>query len=240
MNKAYNVEINVGQRYLFFDYTLASSSLKVNITSMWFSFWIHSICFFSNISTEICNEKKIKTQPNVIFIVLKIIAAMLNGEIHLSQNGAKIKSTNISTEVPLEYKLEIRKEDFDSIANASSTVVHWFVDCKYFRQTKEFKTQLIFPEPNKTHRIEALAEASFEPATTKTAPTLNSKLISDWRSQHNSNWPYVCNNKSKIIPNPNKIYGYFESSLTAFGKTISTHFIGISETFLSLSLSLLL
>lgn len=38
MNKAYNVEINVGQRYLFFDYTLASSSLKVNITSMCFSF----------------------------------------------------------------------------------------------------------------------------------------------------------------------------------------------------------
>lgn len=109
----------------------------------------------------------------------------------LRQNGVKVESTNISTEVPLEHMLDIRREDLDNISNATNIVVHWFVDCHYVRQTKEFKTQHIFTEPNKTHHIEALIEAYFEPTTTKTAPSLKSKLISDWRLQHKPDLPYV-------------------------------------------------
>lgn len=137
---------------------------------------------------------------------------------HLSQDDVVKKSLNISTDIPLEQKLEIRSEDIDSIQNASSVVVHWFVDCHYVRQTKEFHTQHIFSEPNKTHHIEALVEASFDPVAAKSVPTLKSRLISNWRSQHKAELPYVCHNKSQVVPDPSKVYGFFETNITVFGE----------------------
>lgn len=139
----------------------------------------------------------------------------------LNQNGNQIKSSNISTEELLDIKLNIRPEDLKSIENATNTVVHWFVDCHYVRQTNEFKTQEIFTEPNKTHHIEALVEASFETAPTKSVPTITSKLITNWRTQHKTKLPYVCHNKSQIAPDAEKIYGFFETNITAFGMRTS-------------------
>lgn len=150
-----------------------------------------------------------------IFIFL---ADTLNGDLKLTQSGQDVRPHNVSTAQPLEHQLSIRREDLDSIRNASSTVTHWFVDCEYVRGTKDFKFEHIFNEPNRTHHIEALIEASFEPKPTKPAPTLKSKLISNWRTQHKADLPYVCHNKSKSLPDSNKIYGYFEANVTVFGK----------------------
>lgn len=145
---------------------------------------------------------------------------MLNGELKLSQNEKSVKPTNISTETLLDQRLEIRREDLQTIQNATSIAVHWFVDCHYVRETKEFKTKEIFTEPNKNHRIEALIEASFDPLPTKSVPTLTSKLISNWRTEHKSDLPYVCHNKSKVPADPNKIYGYFATNITVHGNWI--------------------
>lgn len=146
---------------------------------------------------------------------------MLNGEMKMIHGGSVIKSKNISSELLLDQMLDIRPEDLESIENATSTVVHWFVDCHYVRQTMELKTQQIFTESNRTHHIEALIEASFDSTPTKTVPTITSKLITNWRSQHNADLPYVCHNKSKIPADPNKIYGHFETSISIFGKEYS-------------------
>lgn len=146
---------------------------------------------------------------------------MLNGELKLSQGEKLIQSTKISTETLLDQKLEIRREDLETIQNATSISVHWFVDCHYVRETKEFKTQEIFTDPNKTHRIEALIEASFDPLPNKTVPTLTSKLISNWRTKHKTELPYVCNNnKSQVLADPSKIYGYFATNITVYGNWI--------------------
>lgn len=145
---------------------------------------------------------------------------MLNGALELSQNEMRIISQNITTKTLLNQNIEIRREDLDSIENATNTIVHWFIDCHYIKQTNEFKNQQLFTDPNKIHHIEALIEASFEsnPIKTKTIPTIKSNLITTWRSQHAKiDLPYVCNNKSQIQPNPNKVYGYFEANVTVFG-----------------------
>lgn len=146
---------------------------------------------------------------------------MLNGELKLLQRDKHMKPTNIATGTLLDQRLEIRPEDLASIKNATSTVVHWFIDCHFVRETKELNTQEIFTEPNKTHRIEALIEASFEPLPTKSVPTLTSKLISNWRTQHKADLPFVCNNKSQVATNPNKIYGYFATNITVYGNCIA-------------------
>lgn len=142
----------------------------------------------------------------------------------LIQHNKRVQHGNITTEMALDHKLDIRAEDLQSIENATSTMVHWFIDCQYVRQTKELHTQHIFMEPNKTHEIEALIESSFEPMPSKTVPTLRSKLISNWRQQHKADLPYICHNQSHISPDPNKVYGYFRTNVTVFGKLIFNRF----------------
>ncbi|XP_031635135.1 uncharacterized protein LOC116348301 isoform X2 [Contarinia nasturtii] len=144
------------------------------------------------------------------------VTSMLNGDLKLVQDGNQIKSMNISTETLLDQRLDIRHEDMHSLENATNIVVHWFVDCHYVRQTNEFKTQQIFTEPNRTHRIEALVEATFKPIPSITVPKLTSKLISNWRSQHKADLPYVCGNKSQTVPDGENIYGHFETNITVF------------------------
>lgn len=137
----------------------------------------------------------------------------------LTQSGQDVRPHNVSTAAALEPRLQIRREDLDSIENATSTVTHWFIDCQHVRETKDMKLQHTFNEPNRTHHIEALIEASFEPIPTKPVPTLKSKLVSNWRTKHKADLPYICRNQSKILPDPNKIYGYFETNVTVFGNT---------------------
>lgn len=138
----------------------------------------------------------------------------------LIQSDQVVWPHNISTVVAFEPRLDIRREDLDSLENATRTVTHWFIDCQHVRETNDMKMQHIFNEPNRTHHIEALIEASFEPVPTKPVPTLKSKLISNWRTQHKADLPYICHNRSKSAPNPNKIYGYFETNITVFGKSL--------------------
>lgn len=142
----------------------------------------------------------------------------LNGEMGLTQSGQEIQPQNVSTGIALEPNLNIRRDDLVALENATSIVTHWFVDCQHVRDTKDMKFQHIFTEPNRTHRIEALVEAVFEPISTKPAPTLKSKLVSNWRTQHKTDLPYICNNRSKIVPDPAKVYGHFEKNVTVFGK----------------------
>lgn len=145
------------------------------------------------------------------------ISATLNGEMKLTQSGHVVRPHNVSTAVALEQRLDIRLGDLDSIKNATSTVTHWFIDCQYVRETKDMKLQHIFNEPNRTHHIDALIEASFEPIPIKPVPTLKSKLISNWRTQHKADLPFICHNRSKITPDPNKVYGHFEANVTVYG-----------------------
>lgn len=145
-------------------------------------------------------------------------ADTLNGEMELTQSGEDVLPRNVSTAVALEPKLNIRAEDLAAIANATNIITHWFVDCQYVRGTKDMKLQHTFTEPNRTHHIEALIEASFEPVPTKPAPTLKSKLVSNWRTQHKADLPYICHNRSKTTPDPSKVYGHFEANVTVFGE----------------------
>lgn len=139
----------------------------------------------------------------------------------LKQNSDELSNENIASDEPLEQKIVLREADYASISNETSIFVHWFIDCNYVRRSKELNTIHVFSEPNKTHHIEALVEISFEPpvstSTSKTVPTLKSRLISDWQTTHQHNLPYVCFNKSKIQPDAEKIYGYFAQNITVFG-----------------------
>lgn len=134
----------------------------------------------------------------------------------LKQNGFDRKSRDIAIDEPMEQRLELRKADLLSIQNATSVIVHWTVDCNHIRQTKEMHTTHLFGEKNRTHLIEALIEASFE-TSSKTIPTLESKLITEWQTAHRNDLPFVCNNRSRIVPDPNKVYGYFHKNITTAG-----------------------
>lgn len=197
------MDVSVGQWYIFFSYPLASNSTEINITG-WYFLTLYERLFQTNLSF--------------------FLAATLNGVMELTQSGDVVRPHNVSTAVALEPRLQIRREDLDSIENATKTVTHWFIDCQHVRETKEMKLQHIFTEPNRTHHIEALIEASFEPTPAKPVPTLKSKLISNWRTQHKTDLPYICHNRSKIVPDPNKIYGYFETNVTVFGKRQNIQF----------------
>lgn len=141
----------------------------------------------------------------------------------IAQSDQIVRPHNVSTAVAFETRLNIRRGDLNSIENATSTVTHWFIDCQHVRDTKDMKIQHSFNEPNRTHHIEALIEASFEAVPTKPVPTLKSKLISNWRTQHKGDLPYICHSQSNTTPDPTKIYGYFETNITVFGKNIEFH-----------------
>lgn len=211
-NKTYKMDVSVGQWYIFFSYPLASHSMEINITGLWFG--------LEELSNEIlCLTNTFHSIPDA-----------LNGAIKLTQSGHVVRPHNVSTTVALEQQLEIRHEDLDSIKNATGTVTHWFIDCQHVRETKDMKLQHIFTEPNRTHHIEALIQASFEPIPTKPVPTLKSKLISNWRTQQKANLPYICQNRSKITPDPTKIYGHFETNVTVFGMHIRFFLSEMKET----------
>lgn len=57
--------------------------------------------------------------------------------------------------------------------NATSIVTHWFVDCVYYGESSNFTFDYKYDKPDKTHVIEALVVAGFEPITTP-APTTTS------------------------------------------------------------------
>lgn len=136
----------------------------------------------------------------------------------LKQNGFDRKSHDIAIDEPLEQRLELRKSDLLSIQNATSIIVHWMVDCNHIRQTKEMHTSHLFGEKNRTHLIEALIEASFESLPTKSIPTFQSKLITEWQTAHRNDLPFVCHNRSGIVPDSNKVYGYFHKKIITAGE----------------------
>lgn len=196
-------DVSVGQWYLFFAYPMASNHLIVNVTSK------NSINSFEILIL------------NLNLICLLRVSDELNGRMVLKQNSDELSNENVASNESLEQKIVLREADYASISNETSIFVHWFIDCNYVRRSKELNTIHIFSEPNKTHHIEALVEISFEPlvstSTSKTVPTLKSRLISDWQTMHQHNLPYVCFNKSKIQPDAEKIYGYFAQNITVFG-----------------------
>lgn len=146
------------------------------------------------------------------------LTATLNGNMVLKQNGFDRKSHDIAIDEPMEQRLDLRKADLQSIKNATSVIVHWLVDCNHIRQTKEMYTSHLFGETNRTHSIEALIEASFDLLPSKTIPTLKSKLITEWQAAHRNDLPFVCNNRSGIVPDSNKVYGYFHKNITTAGE----------------------
>lgn len=136
------------------------------------------------------------------------------------QNGIQRMTRDIAIDEPMEQKLELRHADMASIENATSVIVHWLIDCNHIRQSKELYTTHLFGDSNKTHLIEALVEATFEPLPPKTLPTLKTKLISEWQTAHRNDLPYVCNNRSQITPDPSKVYGHFARNITTAGKVM--------------------
>lgn len=146
----------------------------------------------------------------------------LNGQLQFKQNGARLLDENVARDQPVEQEIVLRDADYASIANAS-VIVHWFVDCNYVQRSKEFRSAHTFGEANRTHFIEALIEVTLEPEPAHTIPAIQSRLISDWQTMHQPKLPFVCHNKSGIVADSDKIYGYFAKNVTVFGiaETIS-------------------
>lgn len=135
----------------------------------------------------------------------------------LKQNGIERSTKDVSIDDPMQQMLELRVADMKTIQNATNIIVHWLVDCNHIRQTREIYTTHLFGTSNKTHLIEALVEASFEPPLPKTLPTLKTKLITEWQMAHRNDLPYVCNNRSMVAPDPAKVYGHFARNITTAG-----------------------
>lgn len=125
---------------------------------------------------------------------------------------------SVARDQSVEQEIVLRDADYASIANASSIIVHWFVDCNYVQRSKEFRSVYTFGQANRTHLIEALIEATLEPESAQSIPAIQSRLISDWQTTHQPSLPFVCHNKSLVAGDPDKIYGYFAKNVTVFGR----------------------
>ncbi|XP_012251514.2 uncharacterized protein LOC105683477 [Athalia rosae] len=102
------------------------------------------------------------------------VTDFLNGNMTLHQPNRTVVNDCVSSKSDTKIQIDLRKGDYDYIAHkATSISTFWFVDCKFFGQSPNFTFTYNFTEPDKTHVVEALIVASYEPPVTTTtlAPT---------------------------------------------------------------------
>ena len=59
----------------------------------------------------------------------------------------------------------------DYLMKATSILIYWFIDCKYFGQTNDLSFLYNFTIPDTSHVLEALVVASYDLPTTTVPPT---------------------------------------------------------------------
>ncbi|XP_011496723.1 PREDICTED: uncharacterized protein LOC105361295 isoform X2 [Ceratosolen solmsi marchali] len=95
------------------------------------------------------------------------VTALFNGNLNLEQSNKTVQNNFISSAEVTNLSVDLRKGDIDYInKTATSILTYWFVDCKFYNKTDNFKTNYNFTLPNSFHIIEALVVASFDSPTT--------------------------------------------------------------------------
>ncbi|XP_012148190.1 uncharacterized protein LOC100879796 isoform X2 [Megachile rotundata] len=100
------------------------------------------------------------------------VTEFLNGDIGIIQSNKTVADTYVSSISETNMTINIRKGDLDYLMNATSVSIYWFIDCKYYGQTSDFYFLYNFTIPDRSHIVEALVLASYDPITTTTvSPT---------------------------------------------------------------------
>ncbi|XP_015588603.1 uncharacterized protein LOC107264636 isoform X2 [Cephus cinctus] len=98
------------------------------------------------------------------------VTSLLNGNMTIKQENATTKGNFVSSSLESTVAIDIRKGDLSFImTNATSISTFWFIDCQYYGHTENFIFNYNFTDPDRSHTIEALVVASFDPPTTTTS-----------------------------------------------------------------------
>jgi hypothetical protein len=86
------------------------------------------------------------------------------------QSGHLREDEFVSSAVEVSHHVDLTEVDHAFLTqSATSVLTYWFVDCIYYGQTPEYIFNFNYTHPGKTHHVEALVIASFEPPTTTTS-----------------------------------------------------------------------
>ena len=86
------------------------------------------------------------------------------------QSGHLREDEFVSSAVEVSHHVDLTEVDRAFLTqSATSVLTYWFVDCIYYGQTPGYIFNFNYTQPGKTHQVEALVIASFEPPTTTTS-----------------------------------------------------------------------
>lgn len=86
------------------------------------------------------------------------------------QSGHLREDEFVSNTVEVSHHVDLTEVDRAFLTqSATSILTYWFVDCIYYGQTPGYIFNFNYTQPGKTHHVEALVIASFEPPTTTTS-----------------------------------------------------------------------
>ncbi|GFG31677.1 hypothetical protein Cfor_04834 [Coptotermes formosanus] len=98
------------------------------------------------------------------------ITALLNGNMSVTQSGHLREDEFVSSTAEVSHHVDLADMDLAFLAqDATSVLTYWFVDCIYYGQTPGYAFNFNYTQPRKTHDVEALVVASFEPPVTTTS-----------------------------------------------------------------------
>ena len=81
----------------------------------------------------------------------------------------------VSSTVEVSHRVDLTDADHAFLTqHATRVLTYWFVDCIYYGQTPGYIFNFSYTQPGKTHHVEALVIASFEPPTTTTSTSTTS------------------------------------------------------------------
>lgn len=94
------------------------------------------------------------------------VTQFLNGEIDIHQANNTATNSYVSSSSEANVTLNIRDGDMDYLKKATSLSAYWFIDCHYYGQTSDLYLPYNFTIPDKSHLLDALVIASYDPPTT--------------------------------------------------------------------------
>lgn len=106
-----------------------------------------------------------------MYFQFNVVTEFLNGDIKVIQPNKTSIDTYVSSAFEANVTITIRKGDMDYLMKATSVLIYWFIDCKYFGQTNDLSFLYNFTIPDTSHILEALVVASYDLPTTTVAPT---------------------------------------------------------------------
>ena len=107
---------------------------------------------------------------SLVYLQFNVLIEFLNGDIKVIQPNKTSIDTYVSSAFEANVTITIRKGDMDYLMKATSVLIYWFIDCKYFGQTSDLSFLYNFTIPDTSHILEALVVASYDlPTTTTTA-----------------------------------------------------------------------